>query len=437
MLWPSPRQNVVDLAKQRHLDAFAASPWIASAPATFPVIGEHVARTGGLTIVGLAAYRCAVALSPSPDSVTRVHAFLPGSQGEHDGCQWEQSVDTTRTDTSPAGVQSAPPESAWAARAAALIATLTSRQLSPREHTAYCVTICSDIPPYPGLGAVEAAETALALALYSRTEQRDDAPARTKLVHALQLYAAPLRQGGDSSARYHAALRGLRCEGGACMAVIDHSDGSITPAGHLAHSDPHPHAVVALAPTDAYSVPLHADKVDNRQLLIGEACSTYGVDTLTMLPDAADRVHSWADAVHTYASRTDTEVPKYMPSAQTARAWTQALLDEHERSRTVASSLRSRKTGQVFAMLNESAAALITSLRFGDSDDDALPALLRLSQTAGAAAARPLEWGLSPLALSTIPAAHLEEFISTMNEHAVMTIPLAEGSAATIDLCLS
>ena len=72
-MWHHPDSPAADRARELHTRLTGAQPQaVASAPATWNVIGEHVDYYGGVAVIGLVDLRAAVAVSPRTDDVIRV-----------------------------------------------------------------------------------------------------------------------------------------------------------------------------------------------------------------------------------------------------------------------------------------------------------------------------------------------------------------------------
>ena len=73
-LWTAPTTPAADRARAEHTTITGAAPaHVASAPATWSLIGEHIDHFGGVTIMGLNDMRAAVAVGPRTDGTVRVH----------------------------------------------------------------------------------------------------------------------------------------------------------------------------------------------------------------------------------------------------------------------------------------------------------------------------------------------------------------------------
>ena len=80
-LWTAPSIPAVDRVRAAHRENVGAeSAHVASAPATWALIGEHIDHYGGIAIMGLADIRAAAAVSPRSDGLVKVH--LEHANGE-------------------------------------------------------------------------------------------------------------------------------------------------------------------------------------------------------------------------------------------------------------------------------------------------------------------------------------------------------------------
>ncbi|MDN8605095.1 galactokinase family protein [Corynebacterium ureicelerivorans] len=359
---------------------------VASAPGTWVLIGENVDHFGGVTLVGTAALRAAAAVSPRPDRVVSVSARGPLGQEFSAQLPFDEE-----------------PGDGLGRRWWGLVHTLVQRQVLPRDTAGMDITVESDVPVGAGLGALYAADAAIALALAGAHDDVDTAPFRARLAeicsHAMATYSSlPVLR-----ARHSAALRGA--EG---VSVVDYADGSLTQAPH-----PSRHGVRVFSVAASLGAPFAKSReaIAAHRAFIDAACTNFGVASLRQLPDAPGRVAQWVEARR--AAGDDTA-----PDPGTARRWVTFCESETLRSLAASKALRSRRANELFTLLNSASEA--HSLATPD-------ALVALARERGAVAARPAATGTSNAVIAFVPVQEADAFASSMaREYEVVEVAAGE-----------
>ena len=371
----------------------AASGRVASAPGTWVLIGENVDHFGGVTLAGTASLRAAASVNPRSDGVISVAANGPLGQ--------EFSAQLPYDDQ---------PADGLALRWWGLVHTLVQRQVLSRDTAGVDITVESDVPVGAGLGALYAADAAiaLALALAGGHDDVDTAPFRARLAeicsHAVATYSSqPVLR-----ARHSVALRGA--DG---VSVVDYADGSLTQAPH-----PSRHGVRVFSVSKELGAPFTQSReaIAERREFIDAACSNFGVSSLRQLPDAPGRAVQWVEARR--AAGDDTA-----PEPEAARRWVQFCESETLRSLAAAKALRSRRANELFTLLNS------PSESHGLASPDALVALAR---ERGAVAARPAAIGTSDAVIAFVPVQEADAFASAMARE-FEVVEVAAGEPARLE----
>lgn len=371
---------------QRVRAAHPGSGRVASAPGTWVLIGENVDHFGGVTLAGTAALRAAAAVSPRPDRVVSVSARGPLGQEFSAQLPFDEE-----------------PADGLARRWWGLAHTLVQRQVLSRDTAGMDITVESDVPVGAGLGALYAADAAIALALAGAHDDVDTAPFRARLAdicsHAMATYSSlPVLR-----ARHSVALRGA--EG---VSVVDYADGSLTQAPH-----PSRHGVRVFSVAASLGAPFAESRetIATHRAFIDAACTNFGVASLRQLPDAAGRVAQWVEARR--AAGDDTA-----PDPETARRWVTFCESETLRSLAASKALRSRRANELFTLLNSASEA--HSLATPD-------ALVALARERGAVAARPAATGTSNAVIAFVPVQDADAFAGSMaREYEVVEVAAGE-----------
>jgi len=355
------------------------------------LIGENVDHFGGVTLAGTASLRAAASVSPRSDGVISIAANGPLGQ--------EFSAQLPYDDQ---------PAHGLARRWWGLVHTLVQRQVLSRDTAGMDITVESDVPVGAGLGALYAADAAIALALAGSHDDVDTAPFRARLAeicsHAVATYSSqPVLR-----ARHSVALRGA--DG---VSVVDYADGSLTQAPH-----PSRHGVRVFSVSKELGAPFtqSRDAIAERRAFIDAACSNFGVSSLRQLPDAPGRAVQWVEARRAAGDEA-------APEPEAARRWVQFCESETLRSLAAAKALRSRRANELFTLLNSPS----------ESHDLASPdALVALARKRGAVAARPAAIGTSDAVIAFVPVQEADAFAATMARE-FEVVEVAAGEPARLE----
>lgn len=383
----APSQSPVERVRAAH----PGEGRVASAPGTWVLIGENVDHFGGVTLAGTTTLRAAAAVSPRTDGIVSVAAR--GPLGQEFSAQMPYDEE---------------PTDGLARRWWGLVHTLVQRQVLSRDTSGVNITVESDVPVGAGLGALYAADAAIALALAGGHDDVDTAPFRARLAeicsHAVATYSSlPVLR-----ARHSVALRGA--EG---VSVLDYADGSLTQAPHPSR---HGVRVFSVAPELGTPFTKSSEAIAAHRAFIDAACANFGVTSLRQLPDAPGRAVQWVQARR---AAGDTAAPE----PETARRWVQFCESETLRSLAAAKALRSRRANELFTLLNSSSEA--HSLATPD-------ALVALARERGAVAARPAATGTSGAVIAFVPVQEADAFAETMARE-FEVVEVAAGEPARLE----
>lgn len=380
-----------------HTQRTGAQPaHVATAPATWVLIGENVDHFGGVTVVGLGDLRAAAAVSPREDDLITLHAeslHSPVATGEATLAQLAEGVI----------------EDPLMRRVVGLVQTMITRQVLSRDTAGLDITVVSEIPVGAGLGALYAGDAAIALALAGGNAEVNDPPMRTRLAevcsHAVGTYSslAVLR------ARHTVALRGTPEQ----VTVVDYADGSVAPAPH-----PGKLGVRIFSIAKAWGQPYgeQKERIATWRGFIDDAVGNFGVASLRELPDNVDRVVEWVEARRDAGDET-------APEPQTARRWVQFCETETLRSLAAAKALRSRRGNELFTLLNSPTEA---------HDLETPDALVALALQRGATAARPAAAGTSQAVIAFVPVQEADEFAKVFAKD-FHVLEIRPGEAARLE----
>ena len=367
-VFKTPSQSPVERVRAAH----PGEGRVASAPGTWVLIGENVDHFGGVTLAGTVALRAAAAVSPREDNLVSIAARGPLGQEFSERMPYDEE-----------------PADGLSRRWWGLVHTLVQRQVLSRDTAGLDITVESDVPVGAGLGALYAADAAIALALAAGHDDVDTAPFRARLAdicsHAVETYSSlPVLR-----ARHSVALRG----GG--VSVVDYADGSLTQAPHPSR---HGVRVFSLAANLGEPFVESRDAIVDHRAFIDAACANFGVTSLRQLPDASGRTVQWVEARHAAGD-------EQAPAPETARRWVQFCESETLRSLAAAKALRSRRANELFTLLNSPT----------ESHDLATPdALVALARKRGAVASRPAAAGTSNAVIAFVPVQNADAFATTM-----------------------
>lgn len=393
-------QQVVAL----HRPSIAGRVLVASAPGTWPLIGEHTDPAGGIVVTYLTSARTAVVLSPRLDDAIKVAAF--NQDGVASGTWRAELSDGASGEPAASGADPA-------TRIAYLIETLVHRQLISRETHGYDVTALSDIPPQACLGEVAAFDAAVALALTGDSEDSGSAPHAAKLAEACAACATGLPP-EQARYRYISALRG-HAPG---AHVVDYADGSITPLSDVLAAL-NAGAVMVQVPREF--TPKH-EELARRYAFFRDAAKAFGAENLRLLPEATPRVLDWLKAVHKVNGSEAT------PSLEEAQAWLNFAEQETARARAVVHAIRSRRTADVPRLLFESQQSLDEQLGVCEADTT----VVELLQSRGALGARSIDAGNSIAVVAIVPLQKLENFTADLSHDGFASEVLHSGQPGTV-----
>ena len=84
-LWSTPKSPIAERVAQQHASIVETEPThVASAPATWPLIGEHIDHYGGIVAASLSDLRAAAAVSSRKDGIVSVHYVPAIGESAHD-----------------------------------------------------------------------------------------------------------------------------------------------------------------------------------------------------------------------------------------------------------------------------------------------------------------------------------------------------------------
>lgn len=415
-VWTAPQTPATTRVEQLHQSVTGNSPrHVASAPGTFMVIGENADHFGGVTVVGLAGVRAAVAVSPRVDNMIAVHADFAGQEisDQVEGAQLAQLSDSGFSSFAAAdapSTQDEPPRG-LAVRLGGLVNTLIGRQMLSRDTSGVDITVVSDIPLGSGLGALHATDAALCLALLADDSDIDTAPLRTRLAEIASQSAKTFSDVPVVRSRHSAAMRGA----GGTVSVVDYADGSLTQAPHPIREDVRIFAVAA-GFDEVFAD--KADSVTKGRQFIDDACTNFGVSSLRQLPEASERVVEWVDA------RRQVNGADSAPTLEAARAWVVFCETETNQATLAAKALRSMHGDEFFAIINTPA------------QTPGLPVpeqLVELLTLRGARAARPAAAGMSQAVIAYVPAKDADNLMADLAADGLAVMEVTQGEPASVD----
>lgn len=378
-LYSPPAHSPADRVRTHHRERTGTDPkHVASAPSTWVLIGENVDHFGGVTLAGTGSLRAAAAVSPRGDDVISISATGPRGEVVREETSLQQLHDASVTDP-------------LARRWTGLVQTLIQRQVLSRDTAGLDITVEGDVPVGAGLGALYAADCAIALALAGGHEDVDTAPFRTRLAEVCSHAVANYSSLALLRARHTVALRG----GGENVCVVDYADGSLTQAPHPAR---HGVRVFSLAKELGRPFDSQRQAIALRRDFIDAAAANFGVTSLRQLPDNVERVVQWVNARRATGDEN-------APEPDAARSWVQFCETETLRSMAAAKALRSRRGNELFTLLNSPSE---------QHDLDTPDALVALARERGARAARPAATGTSEAVLAFVPLDDADAFAERM-----------------------
>ncbi|MBN9643025.1 hypothetical protein JZY06_00035, partial [Corynebacterium sp. CCM 8862] len=347
-------------AAAAHRKFFSSAPTgCAGAPATLAVIGDHTDDMGGVVVAMPADRQVAVAVSPADGDTVTVAWHRPGAGspvvtrtsfsrldelGEHihnpteraGGIAAYRSPDTGE-DTRP----TASPEGTAAELIGGVIWSMIGRQMITRDVAGMNVTVSTTVPENMGLGEIEAAATAAALAIGSAYRVNDDIPHRARLADLLTQTCRVFHNHPTARWRLTTALRGS--DSGAL--VINYADNSASPLMQPGAGDILTFAVLPHHPAGAGG---SSGDVAFRRDFFSAATKAFGVQSLRCLPDATQRVIDWLGAVHHVRGDKDA------PSIAAAEDWIAFCQADTDRALQYAALCRSRGARSALELVNDS-----------------------------------------------------------------------------------
>lgn len=395
--------ELLEAVRALHLDKVGVGADVAAfAPLTWPLSGETIDACGGTVLMATVECSCAVAATLRDDSELNIASAGP----------------------SPLPTDQLEP------RFRGLLRVLVNRQLLSRAATGLDITVLLEAPEaVPGLGAFEAAESALALALCPPDDPRNDAPHRARLAELCAEAARPVAEESQlppvNAARFIAALRGAP----EVVSLVDYGDESVS-------QTPHPEAAglraifLARPQEDTDSLTLFGADEDKlvaeakrRQGVFDEAARMFGVASICRLPDAAQRLPKWLSAVR--SARPDQGYPT---DAELGH-WLQLVHHEDARGRNLATQLRGQSPRGIateWAAYQEELAADARDLGLQTAGLGLVPRALDL----GADAARAIAGGTVPAVVALVRAARVEEFTAAAERAGLLALVLRPGHRA-------
>lgn len=378
------------------------------APASWTAIGKYSAPSGGIGIVQLLDQHVQVAISPRKDGITHVTAHF--SDGiVIDSCpnisipEW-LNAPTIHVDST--GKPTAPPQptGGLAARIAAIIYLMGSRQALSQDNRGFDITFYSPLPVGSGMNILEAMDAAVALTLGTPAEtEQDIPPQRYKLAEICTAATKAASKYPTCAAAHHAILRSPE----QCAAIIDFSDGALT---QLPSLYPRQSAAWAVLPElgGAESYLSHLEEVGHTVRrthdFVYRACHVFGVENIALLPDAPARISQWLEAVHR------TFGPKHMPTPTEAARWLDYWHHDTARAQELITAVRGLRQQEISNLLS------LASRSFADMYGGRTLALAELGTLLGGHNTAPAPWffpttaGNEPSLLAVFPATNNPDF---------------------------
>lgn len=447
-----------------HAELYGVAPvFLAHAPATWSVIGEHVDHAGGVVVMSLAGQRAAVSVSPREDHKFVVHfrrdsladARSTGEPASEEDSTTVEEIATLfsqqQPDVDDSGKPTTPPlpRGGLVHRLGGIVWMMMQRQLLSRDTSGMNITVVSAITPNSGLGEYAAIDSALALALQSDAPDVDEAPLRARLAEVCAQAGELFSSTVTLRARYSAALRGAGAGtgsnagssagsrsgsgAGAQVSVLDYADGSLTKAVHPVGRELAAFAVTVPQDVSTNEDTSHgddsettaatgqSDEIRTRNRFVDSARQAFGAQSLRLLPDAPARVTQWLSAVH-QVHGTDG-----VPELHESRTWLDFHAAETERAQLFAHAIRSQRARDIWPLLRDSQQAL--------QDDytlDASMELAQLCQVRGAIGARAAAAGTSKAVIAYVDKKKAENFAHDLVADGLVVTRLIPGDIAQL-----
>ena len=420
-------QGLLAASRAHHRDFYTADPTGgATAPATWTMMGEHTDYSGGVVLGTIAQWTTAVTVGSNTQGVVNVAVVARDAGGTistEDLVQQHSlpvaeiaaraAAQQTTVNAHSRPVTPPVPEGGIAARLGGIAWSMIHRQMLSRDTQGLDITVVSTIPVGVGLGEVEAAEVATALALF--TDETHDAPTRARLAEVCSQSANMFAEITPLRARHTLALRGEQGK----MSVIDYADGSVTQVPHPVGKSTGLEAFVVCAPGHA-DLTADSGQIRHRQEFIDAATRAFSVESLRLLPDATTRVIDWLQAVIEVAGRGD------LPTVDQARSWLGFWEAETLRVQHLCSALRSRRLQDISALLAFSQQELVRLHGLSDTDQ----AIAELCLTRGALSARNANAGITHGVIVLVDARKAPNFSTDLSDDGLLVVPLHHGGIA-------
>ncbi|VEH06837.1 galactokinase family protein [Corynebacterium kutscheri] len=407
-LWPHIDTDISTRVRALHIDTYDHPTAIATAPATWSLIGEHTDCFGGTVLISLANLATAVAITPRHDDT--IHVTMETIDPASNAPQQDKSTVTMAVVNN--YHENTPEDFSPAYQLAGLVHTMMQRQMLSRETHGFNITVVSDIPRGVGLGFQTALFIAAALAMGHAIEERDSAPVRAKLADVCYLAAQHFFTCPALRAKFSAALRGQKGQ----LNVIDYADGSITHASHIISSATD--AVALLVAPPNFNEDFSA--LRRRQRFIDDATKAFGAESLRLLPDAQTRVAQWLKAVHEVHG--EDKVPNLIEASQ----WLNFFTEEEKLVTLTTQAVRSRRHKEIFNLLMSSQAGLENSYGLGSTD----LMLSQLCMARGALSARSTAAGITGSVIALVEQSHADNFAADLAEDGFIVVELLHGEPA-------
>lgn len=412
-IWSNTHSSDTPLAQRVQAWHFASygvpAEAVATAPATWSLIGEHTDHAGGIVLMSIADLHAAVSISPRRDNTVNIHEYQLTASGD-----WAETTssaplphnqDANATNTSNRATQ-----------LAGLATTMIQRQMLSRDAKGFDITIGTEIPPLSGLGEIEAIEVATALALAHAIDDIDTPPAKTKLADICYQAAQLYRTEPALRARYTVALRGKD----GMINVVDYADFSITQASHIVGNLNKTAAIAVIPPVSDFEPA--SEELKRRQAFVDEATRAFGAESIRLLPEANIRVIDWLRACHEVHG-TDN-----LPTISEANQWMDYHCDELHTVQTVTQAIRSRRIADVYPALAQSQHNMAGLYGVTSIDDK----IAQLCITRGADSARSAHSGLSPAVIALVKSTRAGNFIADLSDDGFTIVELTNGTPATL-----
>ena len=130
-LWSTSKSPIAERVAQQHASIVGTEPThVASAPATWPLIGEHIDHYGGIVAASLSDLRAAAAVSSRTDGIVSVHYVPASGEAVHDSIGLQEvaalaAAQQPTTDSEGQPVIPPAPEGGLAARIGGIVHTLS------------------------------------------------------------------------------------------------------------------------------------------------------------------------------------------------------------------------------------------------------------------------------------------------------------------------